>query len=181
MDCPNCLGVMGAQAATLTFMVGSRSPKEFDSAKQILQHMGKNVIHCGAIGTGQTVKICNNMLLGCTMIASSEAMNLGINLGVDPKLLASVINTSSGRSWSTEVSNPVPNVSPNAPSNNGYKGGFGTRLMLKDLDLSVNAAKSSGSPIMMAALASQIYRNASQDNDLANLDFSSIFKLICKK
>ncbi|PWA03043.1 hypothetical protein BB558_000800 [Smittium angustum] len=181
LDAPVSGGVMGAEAATLTFMVGSRNEEEFLKAKEILQLMGKNVIHCGGLGNGQTVKICNNMLLGCTMIAAAEAMNLGVKLGVDPKLLASVINTSSGRSWSSEISNPHPNVSPNAPSNRNYDGGFGTKLMLKDMELSLNAAKSTNSPVFLSGLSAQIYRHTCNKDDLANKDFSSVYKWLTNK
>ncbi|PVU95320.1 hypothetical protein BB561_001889 [Smittium simulii] len=180
-DAPVSGGVMGAKAASLTFMVGSRTAAEFDVAKSILLNMGKNIVYCGDLGSGQTVKICNNMLLGSTMIAAAEAMNLGVKLGVDPKLLADVINTSSGRCWSTQVANPHPNVVPTAPSNNDYNDGFGASLMLKDMYLSMNAAKSSGSSVMMAALATQIYRATCNIDDLAHKDFSSVYKLISKK
>ncbi|OMJ14734.1 3-hydroxyisobutyrate dehydrogenase, mitochondrial [Smittium culicis] len=181
LDAPVSGGVMGAEAATLTFMVGSRNSSEFENAKSILELMGSKVIHCGDLGAGQTVKICNNMLLGSAMIATAEAMALGTKLGVDPKLLATVINSSSGRCWSSEVSNPCPDVLPNAPSSRDYSGGFATKLMLKDMNLSLNAAKSQKIPLFLASLSTQIYGHACAENELANKDFSSVYKWINKK
>ena len=131
LDAPVSGGTGGAQAGTLTFMVGCMSEDIFTKAQFYLRFMGKNVVYCGQPGSGQIAKICNNMLLGISMIAASEAMNLGVKLGMDPKLLASIINTSSGRCWSTEVYNPCPGVMENVPSSRGYTGGFGISLMAK--------------------------------------------------
>ncbi|OLY83812.1 3-hydroxyisobutyrate dehydrogenase, mitochondrial [Smittium mucronatum] len=181
LDAPVSGGVMGAEAGSLTFMVGGRSSDEFLIAKDILQFMGSKIIHCGGLGTGQTVKICNNMLLGSAMIATAEAMALGTKLGVDPKLLSTVINSSSGRCWSSEVSNPCPGVLPNAPSSRDYNDGFASKLMLKDMYLSLNAAKSQKIPLLLSSLSTQIYGHVCNDADLANKDFSSVFKWINKK
>ncbi|OMH81570.1 3-hydroxyisobutyrate dehydrogenase, mitochondrial [Zancudomyces culisetae] len=181
IDAPVSGGIMGAEAATLTFMVGSRNEEEFELAKEVLQHMGKNVLRCGGLGSGQTVKICNNMLLGATMVATSEAMNLGVKLGVDRKLLAKIINVSSGRCWSSEVGNPCPNSieGANVPSNREYSGGFATKLMLKDMNLSLLAAKKAGCTTIMSALATQMYlHGCSENNGLASKDFSSVYKII---
>jgi len=115
-DAPVSGGVGGATAGTLTFMVGSSSEQDFLDAKPILNQMGKNIVHCGDIGTGQVAKICNNMLLAISMIGTAEAMNLGVKLGMDRTKLAGVLNTSSGRCWSSEVYNPAPGVLPNVPS-----------------------------------------------------------------
>jgi len=120
-------------------MVGA-DPALFELVKPTLAQMGKNIVHCGAAGTGQVAKICNNMLLGISMIGVAEAMNLGAALGIDTKVLAGIINTSSGRCWSSETYNPYPGVMENVPAARGYTGGFGTDLMLKDLGLATDAA-----------------------------------------
>jgi len=121
MDCPVSGGVVAARDALLTFMVGG---KKFEDAQKILHHMGKNIINCGPIGTGGAAKICNNMLLAVSMIGTAETMNLGLRLGLEPKLLAKIINSSSGRCWSSEVYNPCPGVVMGIPSANNYQGGF---------------------------------------------------------
>jgi len=128
MDCPVSGGVVAARDCLLTFMVGG---KKFEDAQKILKNMGKSVINCGPVGTGEAAKICNNMLLAISMIGTAEAMNLGLRLGLEPKLLAKIINTSSGRCWSSEVYNPCPGVVMGIPSSNNYQGGFGCELMAK--------------------------------------------------
>ncbi|KAK7063248.1 hypothetical protein SK128_000613 [Halocaridina rubra] len=120
MDAPVSGGVNAAKAGTLTFMVGGEE-KEFEAAKELLSCMGKNIVYCGAVGCGEAVKICNNMLLAITMIGSAEAMNLGIRLGLEPKLMASVLSTSTGRCWAMDTYNPVPGVFENVPSSNNYE------------------------------------------------------------
>lgn len=176
MDAPVSGGVVAARDALLTFMVGGPEAK-FNEAKAILDNMGKNVVHCGGVGTGQAAKICNNMLLGISMIGASETMNLGIHLGLDPKLLAKILNMSSGRCWSTEMYNPCPGVIEGIPSSNNYQGGFGTALMAKDLGLAQNAATATLCPTPMGSLAHQIYRIMSK-TDLKNKDFASVFKFL---
>ncbi|XP_077996575.1 3-hydroxyisobutyrate dehydrogenase, mitochondrial-like [Glandiceps talaboti] len=157
MDAPVSGGVGAAKAATLTFMVGGKE-EEFPAVQEILQCMGKNVVHCGPVGTGEAAKICNNMLLGISMIGTAETMNLGMRLGLDPKLLAKILNTSSGRCWSSEVYNPVPGVLEGVPSSNNYKGGFGTALMTKDLGLAQDASTATKSATPFGSLAHQLYR-----------------------
>lgn len=174
-DAPVSGGTAGAQAATLTFMVGA-TPALFERIKPLLAHMGRNVVHCGESGTGQTAKICNNMLLAISMIGVAEAMSLGSSLGIDAKVLSDIINTSSGRCWSSDTYNPVPGILPNAPASRDYQGGFATRLMLKDLGLATEAARRSGQTVMLGSLAQQLYQLASRQG-LADLDFSSILKL----
>ncbi|KAI9501561.1 hypothetical protein GGI25_005536 [Coemansia spiralis] len=176
VDAPISGGIMGAKAATLTFMVGSENTKDYKRAKAYLEKMGKNVVHCGNLGAGQAAKICNNMLLAISMIGTAEAMNLGMRLGLDPSVLASIFNTSSGRCWSSDTANPVPNVIPTAPSTNGYNGGFKSRLMLKDLGLVSNAAKDSKTPLMLGALAENIYRHVSNNPDMIDKDFSVVYQ-----
>jgi 3-hydroxyisobutyrate dehydrogenase len=164
--------VGGAEAGTLTFMVGGEK-HDFEAARAILQAMGKNIVHCGAAGNGQVAKICNNMMLAIGMIATSEGMTLAARLGMDPKVFASIVNTSSGRCWSSDTYNPYPGVLENVPAARGYSGGFGTDLMLKDLTLVADAAKSAGLPVMLGALAQQIYQKHSADGNGAK-DFSSV-------
>ncbi|XP_014680410.1 PREDICTED: 3-hydroxyisobutyrate dehydrogenase, mitochondrial-like, partial [Priapulus caudatus] len=122
--------VLAARDAGLTFMVGG-SEARYPDAEKLLGVMGRNVVHCGGVGTGEAAKICNNMLLGISMIGVSETMNLGIKLGLDPKLLAKILNMSSGRCWSSEVYNPCPGIVEGVPSSRNYEGGFGSALMLK--------------------------------------------------
>ncbi|KAI9338827.1 3-hydroxyisobutyrate dehydrogenase [Obelidium mucronatum] len=176
-DAPVSGGTLGAEAGTLTFMVGSPTVQTFNTVKDtVLVHMGKNIVHCGTVGNGQVAKICNNMMLGISMIAASETMNLGVRLGMDPKLLAGIINTSSGRCWSTDTYNPCPGVLPNVPASRDYTGGFGTSLMAKDLSLAVSAAHESKSTVALGAVAHQIYNQVSSQKEYKNKDFSSVYK-----
>jgi 3-hydroxyisobutyrate dehydrogenase len=177
-DAPVSGGTGGAEAGTLTFMVGGAADV-FERIAPLLRHMGKNIVHCGAAGTGQVAKICNNMLLGISMIGVSEAMNLGASLGIDPKVLAGIINTSSGRCWSSDTYNPYPGVMENVPASRGYTGGFGADLMLKDLGLATDAAKLSKQPVMMGALAQQLYQTLSAQGAGAQ-DFSAVINLYKK-
>jgi len=172
VDAPVSGGVGGAEAGTLTFMVGGEA-RDFEAAKPVLQAMGKNIVHCGGAGNGQVAKICNNMMLAIEMIATSEGMTLAAKLGMDPKVFASIVNTSSGRCWSSDTYNPYPGVLENVPASRGYSGGFGADLMLKDLTLVTEAAKSARHPVMLGAIAQQIYQKHSVDGNGAK-DFSSV-------
>jgi 3-hydroxyisobutyrate dehydrogenase len=177
-DAPVSGGTGGADAGTLTFMVGAE-PALFERIRPVLAHMGKNIVHCGAAGTGQVAKICNNLLLGISMIGVAEAMNLGAALGIDPKVLAGIINTSSGRCWSSDTYNPYPGVLDNVPAARGYSGGFGTDLMLKDLGLATDAAKQARQSVAMGAMAQQLYQLWSA-HGAGTQDFSSIINLFKK-
>jgi len=149
----------------------------FDRAKPILEKMGKNIVHCGDAGTGQVAKLCNNMLLAIGMIGTAEAMNLGKRLGMDPKLLANIINTSTGRCWSSDTYNPCPAVMSNVPASRGYTGGFGTSLMAKDLGLAVSAASDTKSSVFLGSLAYQIYSQMSASGTgLDQKDFSVVYQ-----
>jgi 3-hydroxyisobutyrate dehydrogenase len=172
VDAPVSGGVAGAEAGTLTFMVGGEAG-EFETAKPVLQAMGKNIVHCGGIGNGQVAKICNNMMLAIEMIATAEGMTLAAKLGMDPKVFAAIVNTSSGRCWSSDTYNPYPGVLENVPASRSYSGGFGSDLMLKDLTLATDAAKNAKLPVMLGALAQQIYQKHSVDGNGAK-DFSSV-------
>ena len=172
LDAPVSGGTAGAEAGTLTFMVGGET-RDFAAAQPLLACMGKNVVHCGASGNGQVAKICNNMMLAIEMIATSEGMTLATKLGMDPKIFAGIVNTSSGRCWSSETYNPYPGVLENAPASRGYTGGFGADLMLKDLTLVTEAAKSARVPVLLGAIAQQLYQKHSADGH-GSKDFSSV-------
>ena len=178
VDAPVSGGTGGAEAGTLTFMVGGDTA-DFEKAKPILQCMGKNIVHCGGAGNGQVAKICNNMMLAIEMIATAEGMALAAKLGMDPKVFAGIANSSSGRCWSSDTYNPYPGVLENVPASRGYTGGFGSDLMLKDLTLVTEAAKAAKQPVMLGAAAQQLYQMHSTMGNGA-LDFSSIIKLYKK-
>lgn len=175
LDAPVSGGTGGAAAGTLTFMVGG-APSAFEQAQPILAAMGRNIVHCGGAGNGQVAKVANNMLLGISMIGVAEAMALGVALGMDASVLAGVINTSSGRCWSSDTYNPFPGVMDNVPASRGYSGGFGTDLMLKDLGLATEAAKQARTPVLLGAAAQQLYQAFSLQGNGA-LDFSAIINL----
>ena len=173
-DAPVSGGTGGAQAGTLTFMVGA-SAEHFEVLKPVLSQMGKNIVHCGDIGTGQIAKICNNMLLGISMIGVAEAMALGNTLGIDTGVLAKIINTSTGRCWSSEMYNPWPGIVETAPASRGYTGGFGAELMLKDLGLATEAARVAHQPVILGAMAQQLYQAMSLRGE-GGKDFSAIIE-----
>jgi 3-hydroxyisobutyrate dehydrogenase len=175
LDAPVSGGTGGAEAGTLTFMVGGDTA-DYDAAVSVLQSMGKNIVHCGPAGNGQVAKVANNMLLAISMIGVSEAMSLGVSLGMDAKVLAGIINTSSGRCWSSDTYNPYPGVIEGAPASRNYTGGFGTDLMLKDLGLATEAAKQRKQPVILGALAQQIYQTFSSQGH-GTMDFSAIIKM----
>jgi 3-hydroxyisobutyrate dehydrogenase len=179
-DAPVSGGTLGADAGTLTFMVGAPSTEAFDRIKPTLSLMGKNVIYCGENGTGQVAKLCNNMLLGISMIGVSEAMHLGTKLGMDAKLLASILNNSTGRCWSSDTYNPYPGVIPTAPASREYTGGFSNKLMAKDLRLAMKAAEGCNANPALGTKASEVYQQLSTTKDFDSLDFSSVFKVKLK-
>jgi 3-hydroxyisobutyrate dehydrogenase len=172
VDAPVSGGVGGAKGATLTFMAGG-TEAAFSAAKPILEAMGKRIVHCGDAGAGQAAKICNNMILGISMIGVSEAFALGEKLGLSHQALFDVASTSSGQCWSITSYCPVPGPVPASPANNSYKPGFAAALMLKDLKLSQEAAKAAGAATPLGEHAEQIYEAfnaAGHDGD----DFSGI-------
>jgi 3-hydroxyisobutyrate dehydrogenase len=174
-DAPVSGGTGGAEAGTLTFMVGAAAGL-FERIGPVLSAMGKNIVHCGESGNGQVAKICNNLLLGISMIGVAEAMNLGVALGIDATVLAGIINTSSGRCWSSDTYNPYPGVLPNVPAARAYRGGFATDLMLKDLGLAADAARQAKQPVVLGAAAQQLYQLWSA-RGAGGLDFSAIIDL----
>jgi 3-hydroxyisobutyrate dehydrogenase len=176
LDAPVSGGVGGAKAATLTFMVGG-SQHAFERGKPILERMGKRVVHCGEAGNGQAAKICNNMILGISMIAVSEAFVLGEKLGLSHQALFDVASASSGQCWSLTSYCPVPGPVPTSPANNDYKPGFAAALMLKDLKLAHAAAKSVHAETTLGAQATEIYETFAKEGH-SGADFSAIIKKV---
>jgi len=176
LDAPVSGGVGGAKAATLTFMVGG-TDKAFAHGKPVLERMGKRVVHCGEAGNGQVAKICNNMILGISMIAVSEAFVLGEKLGLSHQALFEVASVSSGQCWSLTSYCPVPGPVPASPANNGYKPGFAAALMLKDLKLAHEAAESTKAETALGAHAAEIYEHFAQEGH-GGADFSAIINFV---
>ena len=179
IDAPVSGGTGGAVAGTLTFMVGG-SEAHVERARPLLEKMGANIFHAGAVGAGQTAKICNNMLLGILMIGTSEAIALGVANGLDPKVLSEIMRRSSGGNWALEKYNPYPGVQENAPASKGYAGGFGTDLMLKDLGLAQENATAMKASTPLGGLARAIYAAHSLAGH-GGEDFSSVIKMMRKK
>ncbi|MGB7772222.1 MAG: 3-hydroxyisobutyrate dehydrogenase, partial [Pseudolabrys sp.] len=176
LDAPVSGGVGGATAASLTFMVGG-SAQAFARAESILQKMGKTIVHAGGAGNGQAAKICNNMILGVSMIAVSEAFVLAEKLGLDHQKLFDISSKSSGQCWSMTSYCPVPGPVPTSPANREYQAGFTAAMMLKDLKLSQDAAKNSGTKTELGADAARIYSQYVASGE-ASRDFSGIIRFI---
>jgi 3-hydroxyisobutyrate dehydrogenase len=174
LDAPVSGGVGGAKAATLTFMVGG-SQRVFERGKPLLERMGKRVVHCGEAGNGQVAKICNNMILGVSMIAVSEAFVLGEKLGLSHQALFDVASASSGQCWSLTSYCPVPGPVPASPANNDYKPGFAAALMLKDLKLAREAAHSVRADTALGEQAAEIYEQFAEQGH-SGADFSAIIR-----
>ncbi|EPJ51086.1 MAG: 3-hydroxyisobutyrate dehydrogenase [Osedax symbiont Rs2] len=174
IDAPVSGGVGGAVAGTLSFMVGA-SEQQFANAKAVLEVMGKNIFHAGVQGSGQIAKACNNMLLAILMTGTSEALNMGVKNGLDPKVLSEIMRLSSGGNWALEVYNPYPGVMPNAPASNNYQGGFQTDLMFKDLGLAMELSQLSASPTPMGSQARALF-NLHKAKGNGGLDFSSVIQ-----
>ena len=178
IDAPVSGGTVGADEATLTFMVGGDAA-DLEEARPQLEKMGKLIVHCGGPGNGEAVKICNNMIGGIAMIAVSEAFSLGQRLGVSVEDMQRVIAASSCSCVAVTNYLPLPGPTPKSPANFGYKPGFMTKLMLKDMRLSQMAAVETGQPSPLGAQAAMLYAMAEQEG-LGELDFSSIIKLFNK-
>ncbi len=176
IDAPVSGGVGGAQGATLTFMVGG-STQAFTRAESILQKMGKTIVHAGGAGNGQAAKICNNMILGVSMIAVSEAFVLAEKLGLEHQKLFDISSKSSGQCWSMTTYCPVPGPVPTSPANRDYQAGFTAAMMLKDLKLAQDAAKASGAKTELGADAERIYSQYAESGE-AGRDFSGIIRYI---
>lgn len=175
LDAPVSGGVGGAQAGTLTFIVGG-SEAGFEQAKPVLEAMGKNIFHAGEVGAGQVAKICNNMLLGILMSGTAEALALGVKNGLDPAVLSEIMKQSSGGNWALNVYNPWPGVMQGSAASRDYQGGFLTDLMAKDLGLAWELALGCKATVPMGSQARNLFAlHAAQGN--GGLDFSSIQKL----
>ncbi|MFV1440558.1 3-hydroxyisobutyrate dehydrogenase [Phaeobacter sp. JH18-32] len=173
VDAPVSGGIGGASAGTLTFMAGG-SQAAFDAAKPLFDVMGQKAVHCGDAGAGQAAKICNNMILGITMIGTCEAFALADKLGLDRQKMFDVVSTSSGYSWSMNAYCPAPGVGPQSPADNDYKPGFAAELMLKDLRLAQQAAHSADADTPMGALAQALYSMFVEEEGGAGKDFSAM-------
>ncbi|MEM6441338.1 MAG: 3-hydroxyisobutyrate dehydrogenase [Pseudomonadota bacterium] len=173
VDAPVSGGVGGAAAGTLTFMCGG-SEESFAKAAPLFEVMGQKAVHCGGPGAGQSAKICNNMILGISMIGVCEAFNLADRLGLSRQSMFDVVSTSSGYCWSLNAYCPAPGVGPKSPSDNGYQPGFAADLMLKDLRLSQQAAEGVDADTTMGAMAMELYRRFVEDEDGAGRDFSAM-------
>ena len=174
VDAPVSGGTAGAKAGTLSFIVGGDQTC-FERAQPVLEAMGKNIFHAGDAGAGQMAKMCNNMLLSVLMAGTAEALQMGVENGLDPKVLSDIMVKSSGRNWALEIYNPVPGVMDGTPASNDYQGGFMVDLMNKDLGLALGAAQASNSTVPMGQQASQLFK-AHGDAGHGGLDFSSIYQ-----
>ena len=173
LDAPVSGGVGGATAGTLTFMAGG-SDAGFDKVSPLFDIMGQKAVHCGASGNGQAAKICNNMILGATMIVTCEAFALADKLGLERQKMFDVVSTSSGYSWTMNVYCPAPGVGPNSPADNGYEPGFSTDLMLKDLRLSQQAAAGVDADTPLGQAATAQYEKFVEREDGRGRDFSAM-------
>jgi 3-hydroxyisobutyrate dehydrogenase len=176
VDAPVSGGVGGAQAGTLTFMVGG-SGAAFEQARPLLENMGKNVVHTGGAGAGQAAKICNNMILGVSMIAVCEAFVLAEKLGLDKQKLFDISSKASGQCWSLTTYCPVPGPVPTSPANRDYQAGFTAAMMLKDLKLAQDAARSTGATTPLGAGAATVYERYVQSGE-GGRDFSGIIRFL---
>ena len=174
VDAPVSGGTGGAKGATLTFMAGGAAPA-FAAAKPVLEAMGKKIVHCGDAGAGQAAKICNNMILGISMIAVGEAFALAEKLGLSHQALFDVSSTSSGQCWALTSYCPVPGPVPASPANNGYKPGFASALMVKDLTLAQDAASAAGAATPLGKHAQEIYKAFDAAGN-GGVDFSGIIQ-----
>jgi 3-hydroxyisobutyrate dehydrogenase len=173
LDAPVSGGIGGAAAGTLTFMVGG-SDAAFAIAAPLFDIMGQKAVHCGPAGNGQAAKICNNMILGVTMIATCEAFALADKLGLDRQAMFDVVSTSSGYSWTMNAYCPAPGIGPTSPADNDYQPGFAADLMLKDLRLSQDAAASADADTPMGATAAALYEKFVEEEDGSGRDFSAM-------
>jgi 3-hydroxyisobutyrate dehydrogenase len=173
LDAPVSGGIGGASAGTLTCRVGG-SRNGFEKVEPLFDIMGQNVVHCGPSGSGQAAKICNNMILGATMIVTCEAFALADKLGLDRQSMFDVVSTSSGYSWTMNAYCPAPSIGPTSPSDNGYAPGFASELMLKDLRLSQQAAEMADADTPMGQMAEQLYARFVETEDGTGKDFSAM-------
>lgn len=176
IDAPVSGGTAAAAGASLSFMCGGETPA-VEAARPVLAAMGANIFHAGPAGCGQVAKICNNMLLAIHMIGTAEALQLGVDNGLDPTVLSDIMKASSGDNWSLDKYNPYPGVMEGVPASRDYSGGFSVALMLKDLGLAMDTAAGSATSTPLGALAKNLYQLHGGDDDNRRLDFSSIQNL----
>jgi len=179
VDAPMSGGVKGAEKGSLTFMVGSKDDQTFETAKTVLMKMGRKVIRCGDVGMGGAAKLCNNLALGVQMIGICEAVLLGEEFGIDPVVLASVMNSSTAKCWSSEINNPHPDVAALAgsPASKQYHGGFSVELMLKDMRLGVGISKASNVSLPLSSKARKLYSLA-KSHGHEKQDFGVLFEFL---
>jgi 3-hydroxyisobutyrate dehydrogenase len=175
IDAPMSGGVVGASAGKLTFMFGAE-PADVSRVTAVLSLMGARAVHMGPQTSGLKAKLANNYLLALNNIATAEAMNMGVRWGLDPKVLANMINSATGRCWPSEVNNPVPGVVETAPASRDYTGGFGASLMLKDLNLALQAAEEVQVTPQLGLQAKEIYEAVEADEKLKGKDFSVVYR-----
>ena len=173
IDAPVSGGITGAANGTLTFMAGG-SEEAFDKVKPLLDIMGQKAVHCGPSGNGQAAKICNNMILGATMIVTCEAFALADKLGLDRQAMYDVVSTSSGYSWTMNAYTPAPGIGATSPADNGYKPGFASELMLKDLRLAMQAAEAADADTPMGEAAMKLYAQFVENEGGEGTDFSAM-------
>lgn len=171
VDAPVSGGVVGAQNATLAFMVGAPSVAIFDRSKAILSSMGKNIFNCNGFGGGQVAKTCNNMALAIQMVSVSEALSLASKLGLDPQIMANIMVTASSRCWSIDTYSPLPGHLPNVPASRDYERGFNIELQLKDLGIAMNSAKKAGAKVELGEHATQIYTELNKANPKKDIGY----------
>lgn len=178
-DAPVSGGTLGAEAATLTLMIGcSEKDPNWPEIRDLLSLMGKTIIACGGPGLGLTAKLCNNYCSALISLATSEAMNIGMRAGMDPRLLARVFSNSTAQSTICDKWNPVPGICPNAPASHGYQGGFKIQLMAKDFGLAVSTAEKVGAKLILGAVGLRAYKEASQDPKCRDLDSRVLYRYI---
>ncbi|WAO91760.1 Hypothetical protein NCS54_00924200 [Fusarium falciforme] len=180
VDAPVSGGVIGAEKGTLAIMVGG-SKTSYHRSVPVLQSMARKVTYCGDLGAGLAAKISNNLLLGITMLGLSEAMLLGKRLGVDPQVLADIINSSTGRCWSSEINHPVPEVKAgdsSPPAHRNYEGGFVTKLAHKDLALAISAAEEANVPLAVGRCVEETYRPLARSKEFGDRDFSVVYEAL---
>lgn len=178
LDAPVSGGVVGAEAASLTFMVGGRQ-EGLPAGEPLLRAMGSRVVYCGGAGNGAAAKVCNNLALAISMAGVAEALALGQQLGIDARTLSNIFNSSSARCWSSDTYNPVPGVMANVPASRDYKGGFSSQLLAKDLGLALAAAEESGVAVPLGGKILEMYNILCKAGH-SSLDFSSIFQYYYK-
>ena len=176
LDAPVSGGVVGAQNATLAFMVGAPSDAVFERAKTVLSSMGKNIFDCKGFGGGQVAKTCNNMALAIQMVSVSEALSLASKLGLDPQIMAKIMVTASSRCWSIDTYSPLPGHLPNVPSSREYERGFNIELQLKDLGIAMNSAKKAGAKVELGEHATKIYTDLNKS--YPKKDIGYIYKIL---